>query len=57
VKLLDNLGGFFTKKAVLDVKDEKQDTMYEEMDKIDNLYIVKEETPKGKKKKVEEIKE
>lgn len=44
--LMGNLGEFFTKKAVIDVNDEKLDSLYSEMDKIDSLYIFKEETPK-----------
>ncbi|CDW79967.1 ankyrin repeat [Stylonychia lemnae] len=48
--MMNGLGNFFTQKAVLDVQDEKKDTMYEEMNKIDKLYIpqseLKKKTPK-----------
>lgn len=37
--MMSNFGNFFTQKAVLEVVDEKQSTMYQEMDKLDTLYI------------------
>ena len=36
--MMSNFGNFFTKKAVLDLVDEKQASMFQEMDKMDTLY-------------------
>eukprot|EP00347_Sterkiella_histriomuscorum_P016183 403354171 len=49
-KMFTGMASFFTQKAILDVQDEKQSTMYEEMNKIDKLYIPQSELIKSAKK-------
>ena len=53
-KLFGNLANFFVKKTVVEVEDEKQDCMYSQMEKIDQMFIPQSEINKKKKNTQEE---